>query len=471
MMRPVITPEEAHRLDTASDVPVDVLMDRAGLGVALAAVEMGVGYGSKVVVLTGRGNNGGDGYVAARYLKRRGVDVCVRSLGYPKGDFSPARTAAVAAVRSGVPVETIEELCPVDLVIDALFGVGFHGTMPPEVQPWLDHEAPVLSVDLPSGLNGLDGSVEGDAFAAARTVTFDAAKVGHFVGRGPDHTGALSVVPIGLADPDPAFLLCDDDDAPVPSRPVDAHKWSVGSVAVVGGSAGMVGAAVMAAEAALNFGAGAVRLVVPSGVRAEAATLHPGLLTQGLGGPDAFGPADAGPILDALGRFDVLVLGPGIGRGRGDLIAELLERWDRTLVLDADGITGASVGALASRTGPTVITPHVGEFERLTGGAATASAAFELAGEIGATVVLKGSPTFIGGQERWAVDSGGPELATIGTGDVLAGMIGALVARGLSPEVAARSAAHRHGVAGSVLAGITSVTATGLLSEIGRWAN
>ena len=470
-MRLVITPEEAKRLDTASDVPVEVLMDRAGLGVALAAVEMGVGYGSKVVVLAGRGNNGGDGYVAARYLKRRGVDVHVRSLGYPKGDFSPARMAAVAAVRSGVPVETFGELCPADLVIDAVFGVGFHGTLPPEVQPWLRHDAPVLSIDLPSGLNGLDGSVEGHAFVATRTVTFDAAKVGHFVGLGPDHSGVLTIAPIGLTDPEPAFLLCDDDDAPVASRPFDAHKWSAGSVAVVGGSAGMVGAAVMAAEAALSFGAGAVRLIVPTGLRAEAATLHPGLLTQGLGGPEAFGPADAGPILDALGRFDVLVLGPGIGRGRGNLVAELLERWDRPLVLDADGITGASVDALAARTGPTIITPHVGEFERLTGGSASATAAFELASEIGATVVLKGSPTFIGGAERWAVDSGGPELATIGSGDVLAGMIGALVARGLPPEVAARSAAHRHGVAGSALARITSVTATGLLSEIGRWAN
>jgi NAD(P)H-hydrate epimerase len=470
-MRPVITPAEASRLDMASEVPVETLMDRAGLGVALAAVEMGIGYGSKVVVLAGRGNNGGDGYVAARYLKRRGVDVCVRSLGYPKGDFSPARMAAAAAVRSGVAVDTIDRLLPADLVIDALFGSGFHGVLPVEVAPWLSHDAPVLSVDLPSGLNGLDGSVEGGAFVAARTVTFDAAKVGHLVGEGPRHTGELTIASIGLPEPEPAFLLCDADDAPVPQRPFDAHKWSAGSVAVVGGSTGMVGAAVMAAEAALRFGAGAVRLIVPSGLRTEAAMGHPGLLTEGLGGADAFGSADAGPILDALGRFDVLVLGPGIGRSRGNLIAELLERWDRPLVLDADGITGASIAALAARTAPTVITPHAGEFERLTDGAASAEAAFALADEIGSTVVLKGSPTFIAGSERWAVDSGGPELATIGSGDVLAGMIGALVARGMQPEAAARTAAYRHGLAGSALARITSVTATGLLEEIGRWAN
>jgi hydroxyethylthiazole kinase-like uncharacterized protein yjeF len=194
-------------------------------------------------------------------------------------------------------------------------------------------------------------------------------------------------------------------------------------------------------------------------------------MTTGIGGADAFGPADAGLILEALGRFDVLVLGPGIGRGRGALVGELLERWDRPLVLDADGISGANVAAIDARSAPTILTPHGGEFERLTGESPTPQAAFGLAAATGAVVLLKGNPTFIGGAERWAVDSGGPELATIGTGDVLAGMIGALVARGLSPEVAARSAAYRHGLAGKHLSAVTSVTAMGLLDEIGRWAN
>jgi len=470
-MRPVITPEESARLDAASDEPVEMLMERAGLGVALAAVEMGAGYGSKVIVLAGPGNNGGDGYVAARHLKRRGVDVEVRSLAYPKGEFSPARKASVAAVHAGIEVEPIGEIADADLIIDALFGAGFKGSLPEVALGWIDHPAPVLAVDLPSGIDGLDGSAEGQVFNADVTVTFDAAKVGHYVGVGPSHRGALRVVPIGLPQPEPEFMICDAADAPIPDRPHDSHKWSVGSVAVVGGSAGLVGAAVLASEAALRFGAGAVRLVVPAGLQPEVAAAQPGIMTTGIGGADAFGPTDAGLILEALGRFDVLVLGPGIGRGRGTLIGELLERWDRPLVLDADGISGASIAAIGARSAPTILTPHGGEFERLTGDAPTPQAAFGLATDTGAVVLLKGNPTFIGGAEKWAVDSGGPELATIGTGDVLAGMIGALVARGLAPEVAARSAAYHHGLAGKHLSAITSVTAMGLLDEIGRWAN
>ena len=470
-MRPVITPAEASRLDTASDESVEVLMERAGLGVALIAAQMGMGYGSKVIVLAGPGNNGGDGYVAARHLKQRGVEVEVHALGYPKGDDGPAQVAADAAVDTGVRVVPLGELESADLVIDALFGAGFHGSLPDVAIPWIGHPAPVLAVDLASGLNGLDGSVAGPAFTAAATVTFDFAKVGHLVGEGPARTGELHIVAIGLPDPNPEFMMCDAEDSPVPTRSQEVHKWSVGSVVVVGGSAGLVGAAVMASEAALRFGAGAVRLIVPAGLRAEAAAGRPGLMTMGIGGADSFGPSDVGQILEALGRFDVLVLGPGIGKGRGTLIEALLERWERPLVLDADGISGASISALAARSAPTIITPHRGEFERLSGSPATPTAAFAVAVETGSVVVLKGNPTFIGGEQRWAVDSGGPELATIGTGDVLAGMIGALVARGLDPEVAARSAAYRHGVAGKHLASATSVTAMGLLDEIGRWAN
>ena len=470
-MRPVITPAEASRLDMGSDDSVEILMERAGLGVALTAVRMGAGYGSKVIVLTGPGNNGGDGFVAARHLKQRGVEVEVHALGYPKGDDAPARKAGIAAVHAGVRVVPLGEPESADLVIDALFGAGFRGSLPDIAIPWIAHSAPVLAVDLASGLNGFDGSVAGPAFTAEVTVTFDFAKVGHLVGEGPSRTGELHIVPIGLIDPKPEFMMCDAEDAPVPTRSGDAHKWSAGSVVVVGGSAGLVGAAVMASEAALRFGAGAVRLIVPTGLRAEAAAGRPGLMTMGIGDADSFGPSDVDQILEATGRFDVLVLGPGIGRGRGTLIEALLERWERPLVLDADGIGGASISALTARAAPTIITPHAGEFERLSGSLPTPAAAFAVASETGSVVLLKGNPTFIGGEQRWAVDSGGPELATIGTGDVLAGMIGALVARGLDAEVAARSAAYRHGRAGKHLASVTSVTAMGLLDEIGRWAN
>jgi hydroxyethylthiazole kinase-like uncharacterized protein yjeF len=469
-MRPVITPAEAARLDMASPVAVEDLMERAGLAVALAAARMGAGYGSRVVVLAGRGNNGGDAYVAARYLRERGVDVTVHCLGFPKGEYSPARKAASRASLAGVSMREVGAVVDADLVIDGLFGSGFHGTLPDEVIPWTRTAAPVLAIDLPSGLSGLTGTADGPVFTARRTVTFDALKVGHLIGEGPERSGVVEVAAIGLPGPEVEFWICDDADAPVPPRPRDAHKWSVGSVAVVGGSAGLVGAAVMAASAALEFGAGAVRLIVPGGVRSEAATGHPGLMTAGVGTGDTFGSVDVGQVLEAAGRFDVLVLGPGIGKGRGGLIDQILTRWKRPVVLDADGISGASLAVLAQRTAPTIVTPHAGEFERLTGTPAGYGAAFAVAAEAGIVVVLKGNPTFVAGPQRWAVTSGGPELATIGTGDVLAGMVGALVARGMEPEDAARSAVHRHGLAGRHLAGITSVTATGLLGEIGRWA-
>jgi len=465
-MRPVITPAESARLDAASETPVPVLMERAGLAVAIAAARMGAGYGTRVTVLAGPGNNGGDGYVAARILLERGVDVAVRCLGYPKGDSAPNRHHAIAAARAGVPMSPLGDPAPCDLLVDALFGAGFHGVLPGEAIPWTEHDAPVLAVDLPSGLDGTAGTTEGPAFRAARTITFQALRTGHLIGSGPDLSGEIEVVDIGLGEPRPEWKLCEDADAPVPPRPRNAHKWSAGSVAVVGGSAGILGAAVIAARASLEFGAGAVRLLVPRDLRAQAAAMDPGLLT-GVSGDEV---PDADTVLTEAARFEVMALGPGLGSGGEELVAAILRRWDRPLVLDADGVNAATIDALAARLAPTILTPHAGEFERLTGDAATPAAAASLAEKTGAVVLLKGAPTFVIGADVWVVNSGGPELATIGTGDVLTGMVAALIARGMEPEAAARTAAHHHGRAGAALAPVTSVTATGLLAEIGRFA-
>ncbi|MEK7252673.1 MAG: NAD(P)H-hydrate dehydratase [Actinomycetota bacterium] len=469
-MRPVITPAESMRLDEITAVPEGVLLERAGLAVALAAARMGVRYGSRVLVLTGTGNNGGDGWVAARHLRRRGVDVVVRSLGYPKGSDSPRRIAMSAAIHEGVTASDLGGLEPADLVIDALFGSGLHGTLPDRVVPWTDHPSPVLSVDLPSGLNGTDGSVSGAVFRASRTVTFHALKTGHLVGVGPDVSGEVEVADIGLSGEQPEWLLCEDDDAWMPTRARTAHKWSAGAVAVVGGSPGIAGAAVLAGRAALEFGAGVVRVVVPGGIAAEAAAMDPGLTTSGVGTGSRFTAKSVDQALAALARFDVLALGPGLGEGGKGFVSALLAAWDRPLVLDADGIKSVTTTDLKRRTAPTVITPHAGEFTRLTGEPASPAAAASLAAATGAVVILKGSPTFVMGAERWVVVSGTEALATIGTGDVLTGMVAALIARGMPPEAAARSAAHRHGRAGRALNALTTVTATGLLGGIGRLA-
>jgi hydroxyethylthiazole kinase-like uncharacterized protein yjeF len=470
-MKAVITPEESARLDAASTVPVDALMDRAGLAVALAAVAEGAGYGTRVLALAGPGNNGGDAYVAARYLRRRGVAVEVRALGEPRGDDTPAGRAAAAAIASGVPVRPLGEPEDCDLIIDGLFGAGFRGSLPEPAAAWARSGRPVIAVDVPSGLNAGDGSVEGEAFRAVRTVTFHALKVGHLVGRGPGSCGLVEVADIGLAGERPAFRVCEDADAPVPVRPRQAHKWSAGAVLVVGGAPGLTGAAAMTARSALEFGAGAACIACPGALQNVYAAMDPGVMSVAVGAGPAF-PADPEPILEAARRFDVIALGPGLGTGpeATAVVAGIVASWERPLVIDADALNVLDAQALTARSGVTVITPHHGEFRRLIGSEPGWEEAAAASSATGAVVLLKGGPTFVAGQDLWAVTSGGPELATIGTGDVLTGMVAALIAPGLDAETAARSAAHRHGLAGAALAAQTTVTATGLMGVIGEWA-
>lgn len=467
-MRLVITPEESNRLDAASVEPVEILMERAGLGVALAAVDMGVGYGSRVAVLAGAGNNGGDGYVAACYLQRRGAQVTVHALGYPRGGYSPARLASIRAVATGVRVVDLVSPEPADLVIDALFGVGFHGELPSEALPWLDHAAPILSVDVPSGLLALTGDVDGEAFTADATVTFHALKPGHLIGEGPERCGLIDIVDIGLVGGNPELRLCEADDAPIPIRSRTAHKWSVGSVAVIGSARGMAGAGVLTARAAIHAGAGSAAVVCPGAMQAQVAAMSPGLLTNGVGDGDGFSAVDVDDVLEYTDRFDVVVLGPGLGSD-GGFYREFVGRRQGKVLIDADGLNNLDgIDPLAERSAPTIITPHAGEFERLTGDTAGYRAAMAIPDKAGTVVLLKGNPTFVLGAEQWVVTTGGPELATIGTGDVLAGMVGALWARGLDGETAARSGAFWHGVAGSGLAVRRTVTAEELVHAVGE---
>jgi hydroxyethylthiazole kinase-like uncharacterized protein yjeF len=466
-MEPLITPGESGRLDLAAEDPPAMLMERAGLGVALVAVEMGIGYGDRVTVLAGRGNNGGDGYVAAKYLARRGVDVTIQPFGYPRGDASPARMAALGAVRSGARIARPGWRDRADLIIDAVFGVGFRGVLPGDVVPWTLLDTPLLAVDVPSGLDAATGTVGGAAFYADVTVTFQAAKTGHVLGEGPERTGELVVFDIGLGEPRPEMMLCEDIDAPVPVRMRHAHKWSVGSVAVVGGSPGITGAAMLTARSALAAGAGAAAVVCPGALQSTYAALDAGVMTVGVGDGSRFTFDAADVVVEAASRYDVLAIGPGLGPIDEAFVIGLLERWDGPVVLDADGLNAITDTAALERRADTVITPHTGEFARLTGVSPDHGAAASLARRTGATVLLKGNPTFVtDGDETWVVTSGGPELATIGTGDVLTGMVAAYVAGGLPAPVAARSAAFRHGEAGARLNDDRVVTATSLIDAI-----
>ena len=470
-MKPVIAPSEAARLDLVTPEPVEMLMERAGWAVDIAAARMGAGYGSRVAVLVGPGNNGGDGYVAAGLLRRRGAAVAVYQLREPK--TAAAQWALGRALAAGVEIEPLGPPSPrVDLVVDAVFGGGFRGKCPPALAAWMEHPAPVLSVDFPSGVNPATGEVPDRSFLAERTVTFHALKTGHLLGEGPDRCGEVEVADIGQSGEKAAMFLAEAGDCPRPDRGRTAHKWIAGSVMVMGGSRGMTGAPLLAARSALRAGAGSVGLMVPGGCQGLVAGAAPELLTFGMGAREHFEADQATASVETASRFDAVLIGPGMGRAPATArwARQVVEAWEGPLVVDADALWAADPVLLSARRGPTVITPHRGELASLTSDAPGLEEIRALAAS-GMVVLAKGNPTLVcDPRDTWVVREGGPELATIGTGDVLAGWVAALWARGLSPSAAARSAAFWHGRAGAALSARRTVTADVLSEEVGRWA-
>ena len=464
-MQPVLTAQQSREQDSLSTVHPAVLLDRAGLAVSLAAVRLGAAYGRRVAVLAGPGNNGGDGYIAANYLQRRGVAVDLYPLLDPKTD--EARQARDVAVGSGAIVREWSDIRSADLVIDALFGGAFRGELP-DLDVWRTVAA-IVAVDVPSGLSATTGQTVEGVMAADATITFHGPKVGHLIGAGPDLIGTLKVVDIGLPDVAPELWLCEESDAHVPVRARDAHKWSAGSVLVVGGSHGLDGAATLAARAALRAGAGAVMIGCPPSV--EEKVRAPEIMTRAIGDGPSFAGSDVAESLALADRFDVVVLGPGLGPDVSGFVRPFLDQHAGAVLVDADALNALDGVAELKRSGETVITPHAGEFRRLVGEAATYQRAAGFAVDSGATVLLKGGPTFVMSlDDRWVITSGGPELATIGTGDVLAGMIAAFWAAGLDGPTAARSAAYWHGRAAANLNRSRVVTADLLVDHVGSLA-
>jgi NAD(P)H-hydrate epimerase len=465
-MIPVLGVAEMQAVDSAADVPVDVLMDRAGYAVSVVAASMGAGYGARVHVLAGKGNNGGDGYVAARYLAGRGASVVIHRFGEPAAD-TPTGRAARAAAAAGVRIRDLAGPQPGDLVIDAAFGTGFRGTLPDAVAAWVATRAPVLAVDIPSGVRGDDGGIDGIAFNADRTVTFHALKPGHLLGSGPDRCGEIDIVDIGLTGGAPTLRLARAEDVHLAQRERTAHKWSAGAVATIGGMPGLTGAALMAARSALVAGAGVSSLLATARTVDTYEALAPEIIVVQSSETDSW-KDHASEVLSLLGRYDVLIVGPGLEPAPPRFVEQLLEGFDGPMVVDAGAITAITrLDTILERSAPTVLTPHGGEFARLTGMEPTHAEAARLATATGSVVVLKGSPTFVAGADVTVVDAGGPELASIGTGDVLAGVIAAFLARGMDTEAAAWSAAVVHGVAGARVAAATSLTAPKLVDEIG----
>jgi hydroxyethylthiazole kinase-like uncharacterized protein yjeF len=483
-MEPVVTPEEmaaADRRTIAAGTPVDVLMERAGRAVAWAARRAAGGaYARRVVVVCGKGNNGGDGLVAARVLRGWGMRVHVAEL-----------------VHGIDRVAFLRALARVDVVIDAMFGTGFRGTLDGDAA-WVAEQltgtaAHILAVDIPSGVDGLTGATSGIAVRARSTVTFAARKPGLLFEPGRSHAGSVEVAEIGVdlalsggTHPPMAVLHDDDVRQLLPPRSSTAHKWASG-VFVVGGSGGMTGAPLLASHAAMRAGAGIVFCGLPGD---DAARLASGseIITRPLPAVDGanLSPDAVDLVLGSLDRFGALALGPGLGSHPATrrAVVELVTHATVPLVLDADGLNAlqgdlAPLELRSSQGHATVVTPHDGEYQRLAGervGEDRVEAARRLARRSGAVVLLKGPTTVIATSEAATGErilcnlTGTSALASAGTGDVLTGVIAAFLARGVAPFEAAGAAAWVHGkaaetvgpglVAGDVVAALAPTLAT-----------
>ncbi len=451
-MQPVVTPEEMAGADAATiaaGTPQAVLMERAGRAVARATLRrLGGAYGRHVVVVCGQGNNGGDGLVAARALRRAGV-----------------RVAVVTVAEGFDPDDAQRAFDRADACIDAMYGTGFRGGLegPAAWAVEAFHRAgvPVIAVDIPSGVEGATGAVRGPAVQAAVTVVFAARKPAHCFEPGRSHCGTVEVVDIGIdVGPRQVNVTTSEMVAGWLGRPrADVHKWNA-AVLVVGGSAGMTGAPRLATRAALRAGAGMTWCYVPGAEAAARASGSEGISRALPATPDgALARAAGATVVDAVGRFGALVVGPGLGIADETVAAvgEIVRRAEVPLVVDADGLNAlarddAPLVARRAAGLPTVLTPHGGEYQRLMDQAVgddRLGAARALVAKTGAVVVLKGPGTVVASPDgRVAVNpTGGPELATAGTGDVLSGIVAAFLARGLGPFEAATAAVYVHGLA------------------------
>jgi hydroxyethylthiazole kinase-like uncharacterized protein yjeF len=452
-------------------IPSLDLMERAGQGVSRAVEEL-VPDGS-VTVVCGKGNNGGDGLVVARLLREAGRELRVVCMA-PPDELSPDARANLERLPGEPPLAfeehgALEAIGQAEAIVDALLGTGFsgmpHGAIVEAIEAINAAPGGVVSIDIPSGVDASTGVVAGVAIEAAKTVTFHAAKPGLWIHPGKAYTGELDTIAIGIPRGAPSAckigLICNSVLGELPSRAAASTKFTSGHVVVVGGSRGLTGAPAMASLAAMRAGAGYVTACVPESLHAILDTQLMEVMTRGL--PEEHGALtpEALPIaMDALGRAGALALGPGLGRDSRSVrfARELAGATEIAMVLDADGLN-AHVGVLeelATRTASTVLTPHAGELGRLLETdseqvqSERLSHARMAADRAEAIVVLKGDDTLVVEPAgRIAVSRGNsPALASAGTGDVLTGVIAALLAQGLEPFIAAAAGVQLHAQAG-----------------------
>jgi len=489
----LVTAAEMRELDRAAietrNIPSLRLMENAGKAV-VEEMERFFGplRGKAVTIVAGKGQNGGDGLVTARLLRKRRCQARVVLLASPSaltGDAATNLNKFQRARGRCLAVETPAQLTSIlnpllqdsDLVVDAIFGTGLNapvqGLPATAITLMNASRKPIVAIDLPSGLDGDTGAVLGTAITATLTVTLARPKRGLYLGTGPDHAGAIRVADIGIP-PDliaaakipVALLEASDIRAWLPLRPRTAHKGTFGHAGIIAGSAGKTGAAAMAAQAALRIGAGLVTVAAP---RSVSDVLEAKLLeAMAYPVPETEARTLSKQALETLLAFaetkTALAIGPGIGRHPDTqaLIHNLIVSVGKPTVLDADAIN-AFTGhkeMIGQAHGPLVLTPHPGEMARLLG-VTTADVqrdrlgvASRVAREQNVCVVLKGAGTVVAGPDgRLAVNpTGNPGMATGGTGDVLTGIITGLLAQGVTPWGAACAGVYVHGLAGDLAA-------------------
>lgn len=465
-------------------VPSADLMERAGSGAAEVILESGLDQGARIAILCGNGNNGGDGFVAARHLKTWGADVICWVIGERDELSADTLRNLIQAEDAGVrvrpyrPRESDESLrADLDeavLTIDALLGTGTRGRLREPIRriARLTNATAkrVVALDLPSGLDADNGSADVDTIRASLTITFGFPKRGMYVLPGREACGDVVVIDLGYPDDtiglSTGVLLWNEVANLLPPRNPRGHKGSFGAVVVIAGSPGMSGAACLASEAVLRSGAGLVRLLVPRGIAPVCATKLNEVMVYGL--PESpegtFSPDSLASAAPFLAEADAILLGPGLSGEEPvrAFVRALLEANEKPLVLDADGLNAiadpkrATTKRLARNA--TILTPHPGELARLLGKTVEelikdhVGAARSAASALGAEVIFKGAPS-VCASPSGATDLcslGNDGMATAGSGDVLAGLLAGLLAQGFEPAVASRVGAMVHSRAGDI---------------------
>ncbi len=504
----IVTAAQMQALDRRTieeaGIPGARLMERAGAGV-VTEIERRYGpvRGKTITILSGKGNNGGDGFVSARVLKRKGAKIHVVLLSQAK-DLS--RDASVmyrrlvgSAGRSVVSTYSDEVVGPrlaaSDLVIDALLGTGLSSEVTGSYRAAIDlmnkSGKPIVAVDVPSGLHADTGAVMGSAVRAALTATFGLPKLGLYTGAGIDYAGDVRIVDIGIparfieaVESRELRLSAAWASRALPIRRPSAHKGTFGHAGIIAGSAGKTGAAALAAQAALRVGAGLVTVATPASVNdiLEAKLLEAMTLPLPETSARTLGRASAEAVVSFMQARSAVAVGPGLSTHAEtvELVRSLLPHLDRPSVLDADALNAlAGCPALLSQCKiPPVLTPHPGEMARLDGDGTTQSVnsdrigiARRFAREHNCFVILKGARSVVARPDGLVAvnPTGNPGMATAGTGDVLTGMVVGLLAQGVDAWDAACSAVYLHGLAGDLAAielGQAGMLARDLIAQI-----